>query len=464
MVRPLVCLLVRPPLSGLPLAAALPPLALTLCLIPVAGKAYQVMDEPEPARAGLRWVAEEQAAPAAHASQVVTTPESNSAPASLSPTTSTTPVATGTGLVWTADVEPTHIVAADDQPDSERTLTDPQLTDRPGTSSPLADTPVVTAPEPQPAIASEPPRPAPSGLVWTADDEPTPLVAVDPVSDPVLDLPDVATDPARALTQGTTAVVVAPESPVPITSGLRWEMDDEFSALVAANPASSPAELLAAAPPRIISVEMVVDQLELASHQPGTTPEDVAALLVQAHSPQPINADPSPADSAEVVVPIAVDMAASDADERDSITTQQMSTDIDTNSDGLQTTLFTENLLAVNSIQAVGNSVMSPQVTVPVGLSIRSDAQKPDHKEPSSTGDAGHSKNNPDFVRLGSFSLEPILLPDDALSGFRLQQTRRMSPGNLPVSAKPQRVSLDRPVRRSSRVAVLGLGLQFLSW
>ena len=349
--------MVRLRFDGLPLAAALPPLTLLVLLMPAGGHAYELTEEPEASRSGLRWVADDQPSQRAITDQVVSAPEAIPVPRPPLPFSSH--VATGAGLVWTAEDEPTPLLAVDGEGDSQQLLTDSPQTDSPQIvrtgESPLADSPVVTSPPPVPAIASAPPRATPSGLVWTAEDEPTPLLAVDgegdsqqlltdspqtdssqivrtgesPLADspvvtspppvpaiasappratpsglvwtaedeptplvvfnPERDFPTSLTGTRRDLTQTTTAEVDAPQPPLPIAAGLRWEMDDEFSALAAANPESSAVELLAATASRIISVERVVEQLELASPQPGFSPEDIASLLLQAKSPDVTN-------------------------------------------------------------------------------------------------------------------------------------------------------------------------------
>ncbi|MGL6133643.1 MAG: hypothetical protein ACRC1L_05595, partial [Prochlorococcaceae cyanobacterium] len=343
--------MVRLRFDGLPLlAAALPPLTLLALLMPAAVHSYELTEEPEASRSGLRWVADDQPSHRAITDQAVSAPEAIPVPRPPLPFSSH--VATGDGLVWTGEDESTPLLAVDGERDSQQLLTDSPQTVRTG-ESPLADSPVVTPPPPVPAIASALPRATPSGLVWTAEDEPTPLV----VFNPERDFPTSLTDTRRDLTQTTTAVVDDPQPPLPISSGLRWEMDDEFSALAAANPESSAVELLAAAASRIISVETVVEHLELASPQPGFSPEEIASLLLQAKSPDVTNISPSPADSANELIAIDSEIDAGAESKQDLIA---MKPDLHSGS---------------GSGQIVEIKLSSSQVTAPSGPVIRSDVQ-----------------------------------------------------------------------------------------
>lgn len=461
--------MVRLPFRGLPLAAVLPPLTLLVLLVPTSADAREFTAEPQRVRSGLRWVADE---PPAHrpvaeqavADQAVAAPPT--IPAPPPPIPSSPPLATRSGLVWTVEDETTPLLAVDGERESEQSLTDPPQTDRNG-EAPLAEVPDVDPPSAVqvPAIASGPSRATPSRLVWTAEDEPTPLVGLDPG----LKLPQSLAGSTPDPTKDTTDLAEGVQASSPIRNGLRWEVDDEFSALVAANPASSPVELLAAAARSVIAVETVVEQLELASHHPSFSPEDIASLLLQPESPGPIVTDASPLNPADELISIDSSILPTTESENefiannDFIAIKQGSPDTD--SQTLQT-----GLIAVNSGGIKDQELNIPQLTMPSGQSNRSISQVEDHSEhsqikTSATVDSGQSSTTSrQLPRQDHFPLEPILLSSSVRSNFRQSQAVRASNLNPLIPSRLHIVDAGRPVRRASRVASLGIGFQLLSW
>ncbi|MFO8238611.1 MAG: hypothetical protein R6U00_10285, partial [Prochlorococcaceae cyanobacterium] len=171
---------------------------------------------------------------------------------------------------------------------------------------------------------------------------------------------------------------------------------------------------------------------------------DIASLLLQAKSPDVTNISPSSAESANEL--IAID------------------SDIDAGAESKQDLIAMKLDLHSGSGQIVEIKLSSSQVTAPSGPVNRSDVQHYDHMKPFVTVDADNLNSSPWFAPLDHFSLEPILLPNTADRGVQQHQSPRNSNLNAFVIERTQRVVVDRPVRRASRVAALGIGLQLLSW
>jgi hypothetical protein len=341
------------------------------------------------------------------------------------------------GLVWVLDDEPTPLVAADADVDFQTVQTHPSegvpelVTAE--TKAPLADhLPVVP-------IASMPSRPASSGLVWGPDAEPTPLVA----ADPELDSQTAQTPPTEEL-----------RPVVPIALGLRWQVDHEFTALVAANPEASPEALLAAAAPRIISVEMVVEQLQSASRNPTFGPKDLATRLVDATSPPFLNTEP------------AVAKVAKDED-FDGVGKKVVTSVVSHNHHNAIANVRTGQILdeaILPSLHKLGSRGAPEDINV----------SAPTPRVIASRPGAGDSWHSPSVQQLPMawdrsqddrsehFSLQPLLLCDCAHPHGLVEKDSQF---NELIAVQTEHVNQDRsPARRISRPIGIGIGLQLLSW
>jgi hypothetical protein len=291
-----------------------------------------------------------------------------------------------------------------------------------------------------------------------SDDEPTPVVAVHPERD------------------DQNMLTVAPPPPLPIAAtGLRWESDDEFSALVAANTESSPEELLSAVAPRIISVEMVVQQLELASPHPTFSPEDIASILLQTTSPHPFGID----DPLEEVASTrggdshGVDLSA----KADQSYRHRFITASQQPSDGVNFESFQKDRPGMRTGEVSGGQ---PSIKHPIPhIEYSGHAHHPATSRNGQSDSLGSAMvratptverarlEAPNVERLQHFSLKPLQSAHLAPDGFRHDPFLLRTQPKQPIAARVDHLSFDTTVRRvprSTRSNGVGIGLRLFSW